>query len=147
MILGIRLFQRLIRVLSNSCYAEFGLVLQPAHLSASSLGHNITLDVNTAARYYEAMIRSFKGKWSDKVFQRVRCAGLSPEVQRKAYRKLAILDAAGALSDLRVPPGNRLEKLSGDRKGQHSIRIDSQWRICFVWRQGDSFDVEIVDYH
>jgi proteic killer suppression protein len=93
------------------------------------------------------MIRTFKGKWAAKVFQRQRCSGLSPDVQRRAYRKLAILDAAGALSDLRIPPGNRLERLSGDRKGQHSIRIDSQWRLCFVWRQGDSFDVEIVDYH
>ncbi len=93
------------------------------------------------------MIRSFKGKWSEKVFERRRCSGLSTDVQRGAYRKLAILDAANALSDLKVPPGNRLEKLSGDRQGQHSIRINDQWRICFVWRQGDSFDVEIVDYH
>jgi proteic killer suppression protein len=93
------------------------------------------------------MIRSYQGKWAEKVFQRQKCSGLSTEVQRQAYRKLAILDAAGALSDLRIPPGNRLEKLSGDRKGQHSIRINDQWRICFVWRQGDSFDVEIVDYH
>ena len=93
------------------------------------------------------MIRSFKGKWSEKVFERRRCSGLSTDVQRGAYRKLAILDATNALSDLKVPPGNRLEKLSGHRQGQHSIRINDQWRICFVWRQGDSFDVEIVDYH
>ncbi len=93
------------------------------------------------------MICSFKGKWSEKVFERRRCSGLSTDVQRGAYRKLAILEAANALSDLKVPPGNRLERLSGDRKGQHSIRINDQWRICFVWRQGDSFDVEIVDYH
>ena len=93
------------------------------------------------------MIRSYKGKWSEKVFERRRCSGLSTGVQRGAYRKLAILDAATALSDLKVPPGNRLEKLSGDRPGQYSIRINDQWRICFVWRQGDSFDVEIVDYH
>ena len=93
------------------------------------------------------MIRSFKGKWSEKVFERRRCSGLSTVVQRGAYRKLAILDATNALSDLKVPPGNRLEKLSGHRQGQHSIRINDQWRICFVWRQGDSFDVEIVDYH
>jgi len=93
------------------------------------------------------MIRSFKGKWSEKVFLRQRCRGLSPDLQRRAYRKLAILDAANAVSDLKIPPGNRLEKLSGDRQGQHSIRINDQWRICFVWRQGDSFDVEIADYH
>ncbi len=93
------------------------------------------------------MIRSFKGKWSEKVFLRQRGRGLSLDLQRRAYRKLAILDAANAVSDLKIPPGNRLEKLSGDRQGQHSIRINDQWRICFVWRQGDSFDVEIVDYH
>ena len=93
------------------------------------------------------MIRSFKGRLSENVFRRQRCRDLSLGVQRRAYRKLAILDAAGALSDLRIPPGNRLEKLSRDRYGQYSIRINDQWRICFVWRQGDAFDVEITDYH
>jgi proteic killer suppression protein len=93
------------------------------------------------------MIRTFRGKWAELVFTRQRCGGLSLEVQRSAYKKLAILDAAGALSDLKIPPGNRLEKLSGNRKGQHSIRINEQWRICFIWRQGDAFEVEIVDYH
>ena len=61
--------------------------------------------------------------------------------------KLEILDAANQLQDLSIPPGNHLEKLSGDRKGQHSIRINQQWRICFVWRSGDAYDVEITDYH
>ena len=93
------------------------------------------------------MIRSFKGKWSEKVFQRQKCRGLSLEVQKAAYRKLAILDAAGAVTDLRIPPGNRLEKLSGDQQGQYSIRINDQWRICFVWRQSAAYDVEITDYH
>jgi proteic killer suppression protein len=64
-----------------------------------------------------------------------------------ALRKLAMLDAAEALDDLRVPPANRLEALKGDRAGQHSIRINSQWRLCFRWRQGQAFDVEITDYH
>ena len=64
-----------------------------------------------------------------------------------AQRKLTVLDAAESLQDLRVPPGNRLEKLSGDREGQHSIRINNQSRICFRWRDGDAADVEIVDYH
>ncbi|GAH78611.1 unnamed protein product [marine sediment metagenome] len=68
-------------------------------------------------------------------------------VQRTALRKLAILDAAEVLEDLRIPPGNRLEKLAGDREGQYSIRINDQWRICFQWSRGDAFDVEIVDYH
>ena len=64
-----------------------------------------------------------------------------------ALRKLLILDAADALEDLAVPPGNRLEKLKGDRKGKHSIRINGQWRVCFTWKEGDAHDVEIVDYH
>jgi proteic killer suppression protein len=91
------------------------------------------------------MIRSFKGKWSERVFRRQTCRGLSSDVQRRSYIKLAILDAAGSLSDLRIPPGNRLEKLSGDRKGKYSIRINDQWRVCFVWRRGESFEVEITD--
>jgi toxin HigB-1 len=68
-------------------------------------------------------------------------------VQRVSLRKLRILDAATSLEDLRVPPGNRLERLRGDRAGQHSIRINDQWRICFRWRESDAYDVEIVDYH
>lgn len=72
---------------------------------------------------------------------------LSLDVQRTAYRKLTMLDASESLSDLRSPPGNRLEKLPGRRKGQHSIRVNDQWRICFIWRRGDAYDVEIVDYH
>ncbi len=69
------------------------------------------------------------------------------DIQRRAQAKLMMLNNARDLNDLRVPPGNRLETLSGDRKGQHSIRIDQQWRICFFWRQGDAYSVEIVDYH
>ncbi len=93
------------------------------------------------------MIRSFRGKWAQKVFRRERCSGLSLVVQRQAYKKLAILDATESLLDLRIPPGNKLEKLWGDRFGQYSIRVTSQWRICFEWRQGVAFEVEIVDYH
>lgn len=66
---------------------------------------------------------------------------------RSALRKLAMLDAAGSLQDLRVPPGNRLERLSGDRVGQHSIRVNDRWRICFRWSEGDAYDVEVTDYH
>jgi proteic killer suppression protein len=72
---------------------------------------------------------------------------LHPDVQRLAQRKLVILNAAESVQDLRVPPGNRLERLSGDRTGQYSIRVNDQWRICFRWRDGDALDVEIVDYH
>ena len=93
------------------------------------------------------MIRSFKGKAAEQIFARRRQKGLSPALQRAAYRKLLILDAAESLEDLRSPPGNRLERLSGDRAGQHSIRINRQWRICFRWRSANAYDVEIVDYH
>ena len=93
------------------------------------------------------MIRSFRDRKTEEVFRRERVRAIHPDVQRLALRKLVILDAAESLQDLRVPPGNRLECLSGDRTGQHSIRVNDQWRICFRWRDGDALDVEIVDYH
>ena len=93
------------------------------------------------------MIRSFRDRKTEDVFQRARIRALHPDVQRLAQRKLVMLDAAESLPDLRFPPGNRLERLSGDRAGQHSIRVNDQWRICFHWRDGDAHDVEIVDYH
>ena len=92
------------------------------------------------------MIRSFRDPETERVFRRERNK-FDRNVSRAALRKLLILDAAEVLSDLRVPPGNRLEKLVGDRAGQHSIRINDQWRICFRWRDGEATDVEIVDYH
>lgn len=93
------------------------------------------------------MLRSFADKETEQVWQRRPSRTLDPVVQRVALRKLAILDAAEALDDLRVPPGNRLEKLRGDRVGQHSIRINQQWRICFEWADAGPGNVEIVDYH
>jgi toxin HigB-1 len=93
------------------------------------------------------MIRSFKDKEAKKIFERQRSRRLSVDVQRIALRKLVMLDAAEDLNDLRVPPGNRLEALSGDRQGQHSIRINARWRICFVWTEAGPAEVEIVDYH
>lgn len=81
------------------------------------------------------------------MFEREPVRKWSASVQKVALRKLIVVDAATSLQDLRLPPGNRLEKLSGNRSGQHSIRINEQWRICFRWEQGDAFDVEIVDYH
>jgi proteic killer suppression protein len=93
------------------------------------------------------MIRSFQDKVTEKVFHRERVKKFDLNVQRLAQRKLFILDAAETLDDLRVPPGNRLEKLSGDRKGQYSIRINDQWRIYFRWLDRDVYDVEITDYH
>ncbi len=76
-----------------------------------------------------------------------RSRRLPTEIQRNALKKLRQLDAAGTLNDLRIPPGNRLETLTGNRSGQHSIRINGQWRICFEFRDGDAYQVEIVDYH
>jgi toxin HigB-1 len=93
------------------------------------------------------MIKSFADRETERVFNRLFSRRLPPDIQRIAVRKLQILDAAGALSDLRIPPSNRLEKLSGDRQNQYSVRINEQWRICFEWREGDAYQVEIVDYH
>ena len=93
------------------------------------------------------MIKSFADRNTNNVFQRRRVRRFSVEVQRAALRKLLILDGAESLRDLRVPPGNRLEKLTGDRAGHWSIRINQQWRLCFRFESGDAFDVEIVDYH
>ena len=93
------------------------------------------------------MIQSFKDKETQKIFERIRSRKLPSDIQQVALRKLRMINRAEALQDLRVPPANRLERLVGDREGQHSIRINDQWRICFVWRDGDAFDVEIVDYH
>ncbi len=93
------------------------------------------------------MIKSFADKETEKLFRRQLSKKLPQNIQRNARMKLEILDSANVLQDLTVPPGNRLEKLSGDRKGQHSIRINQQWRISFVWRSGNVYEVEIVDYH
>jgi proteic killer suppression protein len=93
------------------------------------------------------MIQSFADKDTEKVFQRIRIRKLSADLQRKALRKLLIIDAAEAIIDLKEPPGNNLEKLSGDRRGQYSIRINDRWRVCFEWRNGNAYDVLIVDYH
>ncbi|NBD32683.1 MAG: type II toxin-antitoxin system RelE/ParE family toxin [Cyanobacteria bacterium] len=93
------------------------------------------------------MIRNFKDKETEKIFQRQRSPKLPSEIQQVALRKLRMLNRAETLQDLRVPPANRLERLSGDREGQYSIRVNNQWRICFKWEEGDAIDVEIVDYH
>lgn len=93
------------------------------------------------------MIRSFRSTTTERLWSRQRTKDLDPRIERPALRKLVMLDAAETLEDLKVPPGNRLEALKGDRAGQHSIRINQQWRICFVWTPAGSEDVEIVDYH
>ena len=93
------------------------------------------------------MIKTFLDKETEKIFNRQGSRKLPNDIQHLARRKLIVLDAATELNTLRVPPGNRLEALKGNRKGQHSIRINNQWRICFRWETGDAYDVEITDYH
>ncbi len=93
------------------------------------------------------MIRSFADNETERLFRRERIRRLPPDIQRTALRKLVQLDAVMNLDDLRVPPGNRLEALSGNRVGQHSLRINDQWRVCFVWNKDGAEHVEIVDYH
>lgn len=93
------------------------------------------------------MIKGFACKETEKVFNRFPSRKLPQSIQNLALKKLLILHAITQLHDLRIPPSNHLEALKGDRKGQHSIRVNQQWRICFRWRQGDAFEVEIVDYH
>jgi proteic killer suppression protein len=93
------------------------------------------------------MIQTFKCKETEKIFQRTFSKKLPQNIQSTAYKKLLMLDAAIDVDDLRIPPANRLEKLTGDRAGQYSIRINRQYRICFVWESGRAFDVEIVDCH
>lgn len=93
------------------------------------------------------MIRSFADKEAEKIWAGTPSRRLPADIQTVARRKLRMLNNAATLDDLRIPPANRLEALRGDRKGQHSIRINDQWCICFRWSDGDAQDVEIVDYH
>ena len=93
------------------------------------------------------MIKTYRDRDTEAVAQRRRVGKFPQDVQRRVQRKLMILNNATTINDLRIPPGNRLEVLSGDRRGQHSIRVNEQWRICFVWSEGDAHQVEMVDYH
>jgi len=93
------------------------------------------------------MIESFRCRETAAIFRREYSRRLPTNIQRAALKKLRMLNRSMTLEDLRIPPGNRLEALSGNRKRQHSIRINEQWRVCFVWRNGGAHDVEIVDYH
>ena len=93
------------------------------------------------------MIKSFKGKEAEKIYQGRYSKRIPRDIQRLAARKLEMLAAASELKSLRIPPSNRLEKLKGDRAGKHSIRINDQWRICFIWQAGDAHEVGLVDYH
>lgn len=93
------------------------------------------------------MIRSFADDNTERIWRGLRVRRIPPDVQAVALRKLMLIDSAERIDDLRLPPGNRLEALKGDRKGQWSIRINSQWRICFKWVKGNAEDIEIIDNH
>lgn len=93
------------------------------------------------------MIRSFGSKDTERIWHELYVKGVDRALQRAALRKLELIHAARDVEDLRIPPGNRLEQLVGDRRGQHSIRVNAQWRICFIWREGGAENVELVDYH
>ena len=93
------------------------------------------------------MIKSFHGKETEKIWSGLRSRHLPQDIQQLARRKLRMLNNARSLEDLRIPPANRLERLKGDRNGQYGIRINDQWRLCFIWKRGDALAVDIVDYH
>jgi len=93
------------------------------------------------------MIKSFADKRAAAIFSGYAVRDLPIQIQKRSRAKLVAIDAAVQLDDLRIPPANRLEALRGNRKGQHSIRINNQWRICFIWRAGEAWNVEITDYH
>jgi toxin HigB-1 len=93
------------------------------------------------------VIRSFRNRKTERLFSGIVPRSLPADIAERAVRKLFLIDTVTRLEDLRVPPGNRLEALKGDRSGQHSIRVNDQWRVCFVWREGSAYDVEFCDYH
>jgi proteic killer suppression protein len=97
--------------------------------------------------YTLGVIQSFKDGETERIYRRQRSRRLPADIQQVALRKLRMLNNVVSLNDLRIPPANRLEKLSGERAGQHSIRINDRWRICFLWQEGNANEVEIVDYH
>ena len=112
-----------------------------------TIATSVTLPVINALRYASCVIQSFGDADTERVWRRERVRRFSSDLQRMANRKLLIIDAAETVHDLGVPPGNRLERLKGDRAGQYSIRINDQWRICFVWTAAGAADVEITDCH
>jgi len=126
---------------------RYGVITLSKYIIPITVSFKLTLDVNNVLRYYIAMIKSFRDKETEKIFNRNFSKKFPSDVQHQARRKLIMLDAAPELNALRIPPGNRLDALKGDRKGLHSIRINDQWRICFKWKTEDAYDVEITDYH
>ncbi len=109
--------------------------------------NNDLLDISKLIVYYPPMIKSFHCRETEKIFHREHSRKFPLDIQQRAFMKLNAVDAAIKIEDLRLPPSNHLEALKGKRQGQWSIRINDQWRICFVWRNGNAEKVEIVDYH
>jgi proteic killer suppression protein len=107
----------------------------------------IKLTLITISVIITLMIKSFSDKHTEDLFNREKVKKFPPSILKLAYRKLLLIDAAGKVDDLRVPPGNRLEKLSGNMFGKQSIRINNQWRIVFQWKEDNAYDVKIMDYH
>jgi proteic killer suppression protein len=107
----------------------------------------LALDTINVWRYYTPVILSFAGAETERIFRVELSRRLPPDIQRNARRKLLALHAATELRHMAVPPGNRLEALKGGLTGQHSVRVNNQWRICFRWHDGNTYEVEIVDYH
>ena len=122
--------------------------MSPANgAGASPSASLVTLDDTNGTRYYASVIKSFRGKEAERIWSREYSKRIPREIQERALMKLQQLNAAGNLRDLSIPNSNQLEGLKGDRKGEYSIWINKQWRICFRWRGGHALDVEIVDYH
>jgi proteic killer suppression protein len=132
------------RVCSPPAPVSIARFRRPWHVD---LRYYSRLTVLSKSHIIHGVIRSFGCEETEAIFRRRRGKLLSGKLKRVAYRKLAMLHAAVRLDDLSVPPGNRLEALKGDRRGQYSIRINDRWRVCFVWREGSAHDVAIVDYH
>lgn len=125
---------------------RFERVGSPSRTQVSNARVNVFATYNVT-RYTQRVLQSFGDKTTERVWYREQVRSFDSDLLRSAVRKLLVLDAADDLQDLKVPPGNRLEKLRGDRAGQHSIRINQQWRICFRWTAAGPEDVSIVDYH
>ena len=128
-----------------------GLKASSCRSNLNTLGEHafipLTIDACHVTRYTTRMIKTFADKQTEQFWVSGKLRRLPPDIARRALRKLSAIDAAPEIDVLRVPPGNRLHALDGDRAGQHSVSVNDQWRICFRFEDGDAYDVEICDYH
>ena len=130
---------------------QWSVSQHPHHWAPNVRPHHVhkslPLGTRHVTRYTVLVIKTFADRHTQELFATGRSTRLPPEITRRARRKVEYIDLASRIGDLRVPPGNRLHKLAGDREGQYAIAINDQWRICFRFEDGDAFDVEIADYH